>query len=87
MVEGGVSGPKVGRTVTVSVIPSDAQKLSVAQQMGRLSLTLRSDKEPIDVNLKSITDDDLNDRVEPIEKKGKTITVTKGGVSEKVQVD
>ncbi|MEL6264811.1 MAG: Flp pilus assembly protein CpaB [Pseudomonadota bacterium] len=36
-----VLAPKVGRTATVDVSAIDAQKLSLAQQIGRLSLTLR----------------------------------------------
>ena len=34
--------PNVVRTVTVEVTPDQAQKLAVAQQAGRLSLTLRN---------------------------------------------
>ncbi|MGF1444776.1 MAG: Flp pilus assembly protein CpaB [Pikeienuella sp.] len=33
--------PRVGRTATIQVSPRDAQKLSLAQSLGRLSLTLR----------------------------------------------
>jgi pilus assembly protein CpaB len=34
--------PKVARTATVEVTPTQAQKLALAQQLGRLSLTLRA---------------------------------------------
>lgn len=34
--------PKVGRTATVEVTPTEAQKLDLAQQLGKLSLTLRA---------------------------------------------
>lgn len=41
MQTGSISGPQVGRTATIEVDARDAQKLTLAQQIGKLSLTLR----------------------------------------------
>ena len=42
------SSPRLGRTVTVAVDTTQAQKLAVARQVGRLSLGLRGDGPPAD---------------------------------------
>lgn len=85
--EGGVGSPQVGRTVTVAVVPEDAQTISLAQRLGQLSLSLRGDHEPSEANLKSITNQDLIDSVKPVEPSRKTMRLRKGNVLEIVPVD
>jgi pilus assembly protein CpaB len=52
--------PKVAKTVTLEVTPAQAQKLTLAAQVGRLSLTLRSVANSAQMRPKRITVGDLN---------------------------
>lgn len=51
--------PAIARTVTVEVTPDQGQRLALAQQAGRLSLTLRDPTAPLDAALPAISLDDL----------------------------
>jgi pilus assembly protein CpaB len=54
--------PRLGRTVTVEVDTTQAQKLAVARQVGKLSLTLRGLGEAVSEDaLKPVTADALSD--------------------------
>jgi pilus assembly protein CpaB len=55
------ASPRVGRTVTVEVDTVQAQKLALAQQVGRLSLTLRGLGESVDEIMKPVTARELSD--------------------------
>jgi pilus assembly protein CpaB len=76
------NAPVAGRTVTVEVTPTEAQKLALAQQVGRLSLTLRGFGEQEIVggtpDQRSIGMQDLLG-VERRERTGTSVTVRKGG--------
>lgn len=54
------ASPRLGRTVTVEVDTRQAQKLAVAQQVGRLSLTLRGIDEAISGEVTTVTADELS---------------------------
>ncbi len=54
------SSPRLGRTVTVEVDTRQAQKLAVAQQVGRLSLTLRGIDEAVSDEVSTVTADELS---------------------------
>jgi pilus assembly protein CpaB len=56
---------QVGRTVTVEVDTTQAQKLALAQQVGRLSLTLRGLGETTEGTLKPVTAGELSDFAAP----------------------
>jgi pilus assembly protein CpaB len=56
---------RVGRTVTVEVDTIQAQKLALAQQVGRLSLTLRGLGESTEGDLKPVTAGELSDFAAP----------------------
>jgi pilus assembly protein CpaB len=56
---------RVGRTVTVEVDTTQAQKLALAQQVGRLSLTLRGLGESTEGDLKPVTAGELSDFAAP----------------------
>ena len=81
--------PVLGRTATVEVTPEEAQKLALAQQVGRLSLTLRgygeaqantqagspSERRAVDVrDLLGIEEEQ-----QPERRQGPTVKVRKGG--------
>lgn len=53
---------KVARTATVEVTPTEAQKLIVAQQEGKLSLTLRGVNESQEIEPTAVDVDDLPDQ-------------------------
>lgn len=55
------SGPRLGRTVTFEVNTNQAQRLALAQQVGRLSLTLRGFGESADEKMAPVTADQLSD--------------------------
>jgi pilus assembly protein CpaB len=55
------ASPRLGRTVTVEVDTVQAQKLALAQQVGRLSLTLRGIGESTDEVMKPVTAGELSD--------------------------
>ena len=79
--------PSVVRTVTVEVGPKDAQKLALAQQAGKLSLTLRNLDSAEKLRLPSIDIDDLlASKKRPKGKSATTIIVNRAGVRSKVPV-
>ena len=82
--------PTPGRTATVEVTPNEAQKLALAQQVGRLSLTLRGYGEvvagPPDNERETVTLRDLLGEKAPDVRP--SITVRKGsGEAEKVEIE
>lgn len=80
--------PRVGRTVTVEVNVVQAQKLALAQQIGRLSLTLRGSDTTDDSGAKApVTIDDLNDLNAPEAVTRKFIWIRREGVLEKVWLE
>lgn len=54
------SSPRIGRTVTFEVNTTQAQKLALAQQVGKLSLTLRGFGEGADGPMKPVTAGELS---------------------------
>jgi len=72
--------PRVGHTATVEVSPKQAQKLALAQQVGRLSLTLRGFNSGDTEVMPPMDEEQLNDNPAPETKPGKTIRLRKGGV-------
>ncbi|MFQ5565965.1 MAG: Flp pilus assembly protein CpaB [Paracoccaceae bacterium] len=71
--------PRLGRTVTVEVNTSQAQKLALAQQVGRLSLTLRGMGEPSDEVLEPVTVDALSDFERAEEEPERQVRVRRAG--------
>lgn len=53
------SSTRVARTATVEVDPTDASKLALAQQVGKLSLSLRGMHEAIEAQIEPVGIDDL----------------------------
>ena len=81
--------PVVARTVTVEVGPDEAQRLVLAQQAGRLSLTLRPAGMHDQVATSTITSNSLtniaaNAQVGP--RGGRSVTVRRGTAEEVVPV-
>lgn len=56
------SSARVARTATVEVDPNDASKLALAQQAGKLSLSLRGVHEAIEALVKPVSIEDLPDQ-------------------------
>jgi len=73
------SSPRLGRTVTVEVDTTQAQKLALAQQVGRLSLTLRGIGEVTDEVLRPITAGELSDFDAPEKEEEFQVRVRRGG--------
>jgi pilus assembly protein CpaB len=73
------SSPRLGQTVTVEVDTVGAQKLALAQQVGRLSLTLRGIGETTEGSLRPITADELSDFDAPEEEEEFKVRVRRGG--------
>jgi pilus assembly protein CpaB len=73
------SSPRLGQTVTVEVDTVEAQKLALAQQVGRLSLTLRGLGETTESSLRPITADELSDFDAPEEEEEFKMRVRRGG--------
>jgi pilus assembly protein CpaB len=81
------SAPRLGRTVTVEVDTTQAQKLAVARQVGKLSLTLRGLGEPIDeATLKPVTADALSDFQAAEKAQEFTVRVRRGAVLSDVKI-
>lgn len=59
------SSPRLGKTVTVEVDTTQAQKLALAQQIGRLSLTLRGTGEEDAGPVAPVTESQLSDLAAP----------------------
>ncbi len=85
------SRTRVARSATVEVNPTDAQKLALAQQVGRLSLTLRGMGEPTGEETAPIQIKDLPDQPEQIApqqvEQGTSVRVRKGGQVQEIEVD
>ena len=82
------NAPQLARTVTVAVTVSDSQLLAVAQQSGRLSLSLRGHDAESGGKARPVSADELNDTEAPAAAKpGKTIRLRKGTTVETVTVD
>lgn len=87
--------PRVAQTATVEVTPTDAQKLSLAQQLGKLSLTLRGleevgttdDAKPQTLDLRDLLGIEEAAPAAPRQERASTsVTVRKGGeVSNRVE--
>jgi hypothetical protein len=56
------SGSTFGRAVTLEVTPEQAEKVNVAAELGKLSLTLRSVSEAVELRCWRVLDDRLADR-------------------------
>ena len=56
------SDPKVGKTATLEVSQTDAQKLALAQQVGSLSLALKKAADDPRPMVETVATDDLRDR-------------------------
>lgn len=78
---------RVGRTVTVEVNTTQAQKLALAQQVGQLSLTLRGLGEVTEGTLKPVTAGELSDFQAPVVVPERQVRVRRAGSLEEVQVD
>lgn len=88
------SRARVSATATVEVDPTEAQKLALAQQVGRLSLTLRGVNEAIAAPAGPVGVSDLPDQPEETAKPEPepvkvipTVKVRKGGQVQEVQID
>lgn len=88
------SRARVSATATVEVDPTEAQKLALAQQVGRLSLTLRGVNEAIAAPAGPVGVSDLPDQPEEAAKPEPepvkvipTVKVRKGGQVQEVQID
>lgn len=80
------AAPRLGRTVTVEVDVKQAQKLALAQQVGRLSLTLRGLEEDNAEPLDPVTLDELNGIVRR-EDTAKKVRVRRAGSLDEVKID
>ena len=80
-------GARVGRTVTVEVDTTQAQKLAVAQQVGSLSLTLRGIGESDEGLMKPVTAGELSDFDAPEEEVKRQVRVRRAGSLTDVSVD
>ncbi|MEO0819962.1 MAG: Flp pilus assembly protein CpaB [Pseudomonadota bacterium] len=83
---------RIGRTATVEVNARQASKLALAQQLGRLSLTLRGvGQEVSEDDLAPVSIRDITGEVEEVEEKApvaRTVRVRRGGGdAEDVRVD
>lgn len=73
-----VSSAHVFRMVTVEVDTTDAQKLALAQQLGRLTLTLRGMGQNAEGKIKPVTEDQLNDFSKPASAAPPMVRVRRG---------
>ncbi len=78
---------RLGRTVTVEVDTVQAQKLALARQVGKLSLTLRGIGETNDEVLKPVTVDSLSDFQRPDERPEFKVRVRRAGSLKDVSID
>ncbi len=78
---------RLGRTVTVEVDTVQAQKLALARQVGKLSLTLRGISETSDEILKPVTEDSLSDYLQPDAAPEFKVRVRRAGSLSSVTVD
>lgn len=82
-----VTSPRLGRTVTVEVDVKQAQKLALAQQVGRLSLTLRGLGESSSADVGPVTVDELNGVVREEEDPALKVRVRRAGSLDEVKID
>jgi pilus assembly protein CpaB len=87
------SATRVARTATVEVEPSDASKLALAQQVGKLSLSLRGMHEAVDASVEAVSIGDLPDQPQvvvpepvPLPPPPNTVTVRKGTDVQRVEL-
>jgi pilus assembly protein CpaB len=87
------SATRVARTATVEVDPSDASKLALSQQVGKLSLSLRGMHEAVDASVEAVSIGDLPDepQVHPpapvsLPPPPNTVTVRKGTDVQRVEL-
>ncbi len=80
------SGARTFGTVTVEVSTQQAQKLALAQQVGRLSLTLRGMGEDVAGDVAPVTAAEINDFLKP-EDPALKVRVRRAGSLQDVQVD
>ena len=78
--------PRVGRTATVEVDTTQAEKLALAQRVGSLSLTLRGIGEVTDEALQPVTADSLSDYVKEEEDPVLQVRVRRAGSLSSVDV-
>lgn len=82
---------KVARTATVEVDPTQAAKLTLAQSVGKLTLTLRGMGEAVDADVKPIGLEDLP--AQPVKpkpapaQKRTTVRVRRAGQAQDIRVD
>lgn len=82
------ASPKLGRTVTVEVDTRQAQKLALAQQVGKLSLTLRGFGEDTAGPMAPVTAGELLDlESAPAAKAAPTVRVRRQGKVSNVRID
>lgn len=81
------TSPRVFGTVTVEVDTVQAQKLALAQQVGRLSLTLRGLGEAAGDKIQPVTADALTDFLKTPEDPGLKVRVRRAGSLKDVEVD
>jgi len=80
------SSPRLGRTVTVEVDTRQAQKLAVAQQIGRLSLTLRGIDEAVSNEVTTFTAQELSGLPKKEEDPGLHVRVRRAGSLQQEQI-
>jgi pilus assembly protein CpaB len=81
------SSPRIGRTVTFEVNTNQAQRLALAQQVGKLSLTLRGFGEAVDGPMKPVTAGELSDlEAGPVQQVSK-VRVRRGTEVRDVRID
>ncbi len=83
--------PSIVRTITVEVEPNDVQKVALAQQAGKLSLSLRNMETADTTRLDTITVQDLTDEdrpapVKPVTAELPSVSVNRGGERSSVTV-
>ncbi|MEM9061306.1 MAG: Flp pilus assembly protein CpaB [Pseudomonadota bacterium] len=82
---------KVARTATVEVDPNQAAKLTLAQSVGKLTLTLRGMNEAVDADVKPVGLQDLPAQPEKPKaaprQRATTVRVRRGGQAEDIKVD
>ena len=90
------SRARLASTATVEVDPKEAQKLALAQQVGKLTLTLRGVNEAVETDLSPVGMQDLPDQPAPVEVTQPapepvvvtpTVRVRKGGQVQEIEVD
>ena len=90
------SRARLASTATVEVDPKGAQKLALAQQVGKLTLTLRGVNEAVETDVAPVGMQDLPDQPAPVEVVQPvpepvvvtpTVRVRKGGQVQDIQID